>query len=84
MAKKKTIASAIAAIALSAAISGPALAAAPTFSGTLTCVHGGEVTDMDLLSGATKKEINDLSRYRVDTGYCDKGTVDSSGLTKDA
>jgi hypothetical protein len=55
----RTIVSVVAATVLSAAIAGPALAAAPTFSGTLLCTDSfsGEQRVLNPLDHATKKDI---------------------------
>ena len=56
MQPRKTVVSLIAAVALSASIAGPALAAAPTFSGSITCTHNGEAgEDMGYFTQITKK-----------------------------
>ena len=87
---RTTILSTLAAMALSAAIAGPAIAAAPTYSGgPIYCTLDGVQWDMGFPFGDpdqtswTRKEINETYRYWVSAGQCDPGTLDLSAFTKD-
>ena len=84
--KIRTILSATGALALSVILAGAALGAAPTYSGTLTCIRAsdGTVDPLNTLSGATKHDIGVWKRYWTnETGYCAARSVDTSGLTQD-
>ncbi|CAN5734081.1 hypothetical protein BH23CHL8_BH23CHL8_31270 [soil metagenome] len=83
---KRTFVSALAALALSTAIAGPALAGPPTYSGTIWCTRDGEPVDMGPnppASGWTRKQVNEYYRFWVSTGQCDHGSLDLSNMTKD-
>lgn len=79
MTPRKTVASLLAALALSASIAGPTLAAAPTFYGPVTCSHLGESEDMGIQT-LTKKDMATFRRFWVDAGFCERGTVDFSAM----
>jgi hypothetical protein len=85
---RRTLVSTLAAAALSAAIAGPALAGAPTYSGTILCAHDGEAVDMGPnvpgAIGWTRKQVNEYFRTWTTNGWCDPGSLDLSRMTKDA
>ena len=77
--------SAVASIALSVAIAGPAVADPPTYSGPITCTQAGAPWDMGVYEQISKKEIAQFKRYWTsrNVAFCDKASVDTSGLVKD-
>jgi len=81
MTTKKTAASLIAALALSASIAGPALAGAPVFEGPVTCISYGEPEDMGIRT-FTKKDMSAYKRFWVGADFCDKGSVDFSAMVQ--
>ena len=86
MGSRRVFTSVIAALALSAAFAGPALAGPPTYSGTIWCTRGVESVDMGPNGGAekwTRKLINEYYRQWVTSGFCDNGSLDLSYMVKD-
>jgi hypothetical protein len=75
---RRTIVSSLGAMVLSAAIAGPALGAAPTFTGSFWCTStvNGDFTEVSLIVTVTKKEIGATKRELADTGFCVKGTIE--------
>ena len=82
MTLKKNVVSLIAALALSASIAGPTLAAAPTFTGPVTCIRFGVSVDMGIRT-LTKKDMAAFRKFWVDAGFCDRGTIDFSAMVQD-
>ena len=82
----KTILPTTTALALSVLLWGAALGAAPTYSGTLTCISasdGTTVVVLNTLGGASKHDIGYWKRYWTsETGFCEARSVDTSGLTQ--
>ena len=83
---RRTIASVIATIALIAAIAGPALAVAPTFSGTVRCIDSrdGSIRDLNTRDDWTKRDIAASRRFWGSSGFCEKNSFYSSDLVKNA
>ena len=75
---RRTIVSSISALMLTAAIAGPALSAAPTFTGSLWCmsIATGTFQEQVPLVDATKKDIAAAKKLPVITDDCEKGTVE--------
>ena len=83
--RKHLAASAVAAAAMALANVAPAVAAPPTFSGTLTCLDAvtGEVRDLDEVVGATRHVIATRRTSWNKSDFCAKGSFDTSGRTQD-
>ena len=85
MIRRRMFLTSFATAVLSVTIAIPTLAAAPTFSGLLTCLDAvtGEVRDLNTLNGATKHDIAVQRKFWAESGFCEKGSFDTSGLTQD-
>ena len=72
-------------LVLGTAMSASTLAAAPTFSGVLTCTDAvtGEVRELDSLTNATRHDIAVHRRFWAESGFCAKGSFDTTDLTQD-
>ena len=86
MTKRSQFASLASAAALTLAISGATLAAAPTFTGTMTCTDPETgIVEVDLDVGSwTKKVINGNKRFWTKNGTCMQSWDWVVDVTKDA
>jgi hypothetical protein len=71
--------------ALGLGISAPTFAAAPTFTGVLTCTDAdtGEVRALETVTSATRHDIAVWRKFWNQSGFCANGSLDTSGLTQD-
>ena len=71
--------------ALSLGIGFPTFAAAPTFSGLLTCTDAvtGEVRELETVTSDTRHDLAVWRRFWNQNEFCVKGSLDTSGLTRD-
>ena len=71
--------------ALGLGIGAPTFAAAPTFTGVLTCTDAvsGDIRDLDPFTSATRHDIAARRKFWIQSGFCANGSFDTSGLTQD-